>query len=119
MPGTAPSVLVIGAGPGGLSAAMLLAKAGVRVTVLEKQTAVGGRTATFSRDGFRFDLGPTFFSTPGYCRKSTRDVAIICAGSANGPARSPIPAGFRRRRRATGNTERRANGASDFCYLPA
>jgi len=36
-------VLIVGAGPGGLATAMLLAKAGLEVTVIEKQPRVGGR----------------------------------------------------------------------------
>lgn len=57
-------VLIIGAGPGGLATAMLLAKAGLEVTVLEKQPRVGGRTSAIEGDGYRFDLGPTFFLYP-------------------------------------------------------
>ncbi len=57
-------VVIVGAGPGGLATAMQLAHAGVRVTVLEKQSWVGGRTATFEQEGFRFDIGPTFFLYP-------------------------------------------------------
>lgn len=57
-------VVIVGAGPGGLATAMQLAHAGVRVTVLEKQSWVGGRTATFTQDGFKFDIGPTFFLYP-------------------------------------------------------
>ena len=58
-------VVIIGAGPGGLAAAMLLAAQGVRVTVLEKHDRVGGRTSTVTTpEGFRFDLGPTFFLYP-------------------------------------------------------
>ena len=57
-------VLIIGAGPGGLGTAMLLARAGLDVTVLEKQPRVGGRTSAIEGDGYRFDLGPTFFLYP-------------------------------------------------------
>ncbi|MCW8140525.1 MAG: phytoene desaturase [Planctomycetota bacterium] len=57
-------VVIVGAGPGGLAAAMLLARAGARVKVLERQPRVGGRTSTFDLGGFRFDLGPTFFLYP-------------------------------------------------------
>ena len=57
-------VLIIGAGPGGLAASLLLAKAGVDVTILEKQPFVGGRTSTQVAGEFKFDLGPTFFLYP-------------------------------------------------------
>src|SRR4051794_27673835 len=57
-------VVVIGAGPGGLAIAMLLARAGSKVKVLERLPHVGGRTTTLAGRGFRFDLGPTFFLYP-------------------------------------------------------
>ncbi|MEM7585849.1 MAG: phytoene desaturase family protein [Acidobacteriota bacterium] len=63
-----PKVTVIGAGPGGLANAMLLAKAGFDVTVLERRQQVGGRTSTIEAGGFRFDLGPTFFLYPRVLR---------------------------------------------------
>ncbi len=62
-PGTR-EIIVIGAGPGGLAAAVLLASTGVRVRVIERLPLVGGRTSTIEADGFRFDLGPTFFLYP-------------------------------------------------------
>ncbi len=58
------SVVIVGAGPGGLAAAILLASAGMRVRILERLPLVGGRTSTIEADGFRFDLGPTFFLYP-------------------------------------------------------
>ena len=61
---TQPNVAIIGAGPGGLASALLLAKSGVDVTVFERSSAVGGRNKVFERDGFKFDLGPTFFHYP-------------------------------------------------------
>ena len=57
-------VVIIGAGPGGLASAMLLAAAGLEVTILERRGTVGGRTSAIEGDGFRFDLGPTFFLYP-------------------------------------------------------
>ena len=57
-------VVVVGAGPGGLACSMLLAKAGVNVTILEKSDGVGGRTRVFEKDGFKYDNGPTFFHYP-------------------------------------------------------
>ncbi|WP_052401488.1 phytoene desaturase family protein [Muricoccus aerilatus] len=60
-----PHAVVIGAGPGGLASAMLLAARGLRVTVLEKDRVVGGRSRTLETEaGYRFDLGPTFFLYP-------------------------------------------------------
>ncbi len=62
-------VTVIGAGPGGLAAAILLAGAGLRVTVVERLSRVGGRTSTLDEAGFRFDVGPTFFLYPAILRE--------------------------------------------------
>jgi phytoene desaturase len=59
-----PKVAIIGAGPGGLASALLLAKSGVDVTVFERSSSVGGRNKVFDKDGFKFDLGPTFFHYP-------------------------------------------------------
>lgn len=53
-------IAVIGAGPGGLAATMLLAKRGFDVTVFEKNGRIGGRNAEVALDSYRFDLGPTF-----------------------------------------------------------
>ncbi len=58
------NAVIVGAGPGGLAAAMLLAKSGVKVTIVEKRGVVGGRTSTIEQDGFKFDVGPTFFLYP-------------------------------------------------------
>lgn len=58
------SVVVVGAGPGGLAAGLQLAGAGLDVTIVEKNSRVGGRTSAISADGFRFDTGPTFFLYP-------------------------------------------------------
>ncbi|GEP03951.1 phytoene desaturase family protein [Methylobacterium oxalidis] len=58
-------VVIVGAGPGGLATALLLARAGIHVTLFEKDEAVGGRTRTVSAPGgYRFDIGPTFFLYP-------------------------------------------------------
>ncbi len=43
---------------------MLLAHQGVKVTVLERASKVGGRTTSIEKAGFRFDVGPTFFLYP-------------------------------------------------------
>lgn len=59
-----PSVIIIGAGPGGLASALLLAKAGVNVRIIERLSRVGGRCSAIEEQGFRFDLGPTFFLYP-------------------------------------------------------
>jgi phytoene desaturase len=60
----AKRVLIVGAGPGGLAASMLLANAGLDVTILERLPHVGGRTSTMESQGFRVDVGPTFFLYP-------------------------------------------------------
>ena len=58
------TAIVIGAGIGGISAAIHLARAGLHVTVLEKNSHPGGRCDRFSRDGHHFDSGPTLFVMP-------------------------------------------------------
>jgi phytoene desaturase len=58
------SVIVIGAGIGGITAAIHLAKHGLHVTVVEKNQRPGGRCDRFSRDRHHFDTGPTLFVMP-------------------------------------------------------
>lgn len=58
------SVIVIGAGIGGIVAATHLAKQGFHVTVLEKNSSAGGRCDRISRDGHHFDTGPTLLVMP-------------------------------------------------------
>ncbi|MBN2715696.1 MAG: phytoene desaturase [Deltaproteobacteria bacterium] len=53
-------IAIIGAGPGGLSAGMLLSSRGFDVTVFEKGDDVGGRSARLSLGEYHFDTGPTF-----------------------------------------------------------
>ncbi|MEC8248383.1 MAG: phytoene desaturase family protein [Bacteroidota bacterium] len=57
-------VIIIGSGAGGLSTAILLAKKGYEVTVLEKNPSFGGRGAVFSANGFQFDMGPSWYLMP-------------------------------------------------------
>src|SRR3954465_6584841 len=59
----APEIVIIGAGPAGLTAAYQLAKRGVASTVLEADTVVGGISRTAERDGWRFDIGGHRFFT--------------------------------------------------------
>ncbi|HLI24996.1 MAG TPA: FAD-dependent oxidoreductase, partial [Acidimicrobiales bacterium] len=56
-------VVIIGAGPAGLTAAYQLAKEGRRATVLEADSVVGGISRTVQRDGWRFDIGGHRFFT--------------------------------------------------------
>src|ERR1700761_777865 len=57
-------IIVIGAGFAGLSAAALMAKAGYQVTILEKNDHPGGRARVWEQDGFRFDMGPSWYWMP-------------------------------------------------------
>jgi phytoene desaturase len=57
-------VVVIGAGFAGLSAACVLAKAGYKVTVLEKNDQPGGRARVWEKNGFKFDMGPSWYWMP-------------------------------------------------------
>ena len=57
-------VIVIGSGFAGLSAASFMARAGWRVTVLEKNASPGGRARQLTASGFTFDMGPSWYWMP-------------------------------------------------------
>jgi len=66
---TQSTIAIIGAGPGGLAAAMLLAASGAKVRIYESQPVIGGRTSRITKtapngDEYHFDMGPTFFLMP-------------------------------------------------------
>lgn len=73
-------VVVIGGGFSGLASAILLAKQGWQVTVLEKNATLGGRARVFHKKGFSFDMGPSWYMMPevfdrffAQCGRETRD----------------------------------------------
>ncbi len=62
-------ITVIGGGISGLTAASLLAKQGLAVTLLEKNNHFGGRLNTFEAEGFTFDMGPSWYWMPDIFEK--------------------------------------------------
>ncbi|HEU5165472.1 MAG TPA: phytoene desaturase family protein [Chitinophagaceae bacterium] len=58
------SVIIVGSGFAGLSAASFMAKAGWQVTVIEKNTTPGGRAQQLNENGFSFDMGPSWYWMP-------------------------------------------------------
>uniref|UniRef100_UPI004049E7A5 phytoene desaturase family protein n=1 Tax=Flavobacterium sp. TaxID=239 RepID=UPI004049E7A5 len=58
------NIQIIGSGFAALSAACYLAKDGHAVTILEKNTTIGGRCRQFKKDGFTFDIGPSWYWMP-------------------------------------------------------
>ena len=66
-------VIVIGAGLGGMSAAISLAAKGYDVSVFEKNPHVGGKLNVLRREGFSFDLGPSILTLPHYFRQLFTD----------------------------------------------
>ena len=63
------SVAVIGAGVGGLGAAIRLAKLGLNVTVFEKNENSGGKINNLQMGEYRFDMGPSVFTAPEYIKE--------------------------------------------------
>ena len=59
-----PHAVVVGAGLGGLAAAIRLGARGYRVTVFDRLPVAGGRATVFHQDGFTFDAGPTIITAP-------------------------------------------------------
>jgi phytoene desaturase len=64
-----PSVIVIGAGLGGLSAAIHLARQGWKVQVIERNARSGGRMNVIEAKGFKIDMGPTMLMMPEVIEK--------------------------------------------------
>src|SRR5678809_825811 len=58
------SVIIVGSGFAGLSAASFMAKSGWKVTVIEKNSGPGGRAGQLKEDGFTFDMGPSWYWMP-------------------------------------------------------
>lgn len=70
------SVLIVGTGLGGLSTGLRLAKRGYKVEFVEKSWQAGGRLNQIKKDGFTFDIGPSFFSMPYEFEELVKDCGI-------------------------------------------
>ena len=66
-------IVIIGSGFSSLSAACYLAKAGNDVSIYEKNDIIGGRAAQFKKDGFTFDMGPSWYWMPDIFEKFFND----------------------------------------------
>ena len=73
-PAAPPRAVVVGAGLGGLAAAMRLGAKGWRVTVVDRLDRPGGRGSSIDQGGHRFDLGPTIVTVP----QALRDLWAAC-----------------------------------------
>jgi phytoene desaturase len=67
------TITIIGSGFSSLAASCYLAKEGFDVTILEKNNTVGGRARQFVKDGFTFDIGPTWYWMPDVFEKFFAD----------------------------------------------
>ncbi|ACK72018.1 FAD dependent oxidoreductase [Gloeothece citriformis PCC 7424] len=67
---TSLDVIIIGSGIGGLTAGALLARYGKKVLICESHSIPGGAAHSFSRQGFKFDSGPSFYCGLGNQRPS-------------------------------------------------
>ncbi|MCE2928070.1 MAG: phytoene desaturase family protein [Candidatus Caenarcaniphilales bacterium] len=67
------SINIIGAGVSGLVAACYLSQAGFDVNVFEKNNSIGGRARVFEAQGFKFDMGPSWYWLPDVFEKTFAD----------------------------------------------
>lgn len=67
------SIYIIGSGFSSLAASCYLAKEGYKVTVLEKNDTLGGRARQYKKDGFTFDLGPSWYWMPDVFERFFKD----------------------------------------------
>jgi len=74
--GNEKTAIIIGAGIGGITTAIFLAKNGYKVSVYEKNATPGGRCGQMIRDGHRFDLGATIYLMPEVYRKVFQSLGI-------------------------------------------
>ena len=73
--GPTDHVVIVGAGLAGLSAALRLAGAGRKVTVIERELVPGGRNGLLNKDGYAFDTGPSVLTMPSLIQD-----AFSCVG---------------------------------------
>ena len=73
--GPTDHVVIVGAGYAGLSAALRLAGAGRKVTVIERESVPGGRSGLLKKDGYSFDTGPSVLTMPSLIQD-----AFTCVG---------------------------------------
>ncbi|AYN68648.1 phytoene desaturase [Euzebyella marina] len=66
-------VIIIGSGFSSLSASCYLAKSGYDVTIYEKNASIGGRARQLKKEGFTFDMGPSWYWMPDIFEKFFRD----------------------------------------------
>jgi phytoene desaturase len=66
-------ITIIGSGFSALAASSYLAKEGLDVTILEKNTTIGGRARQLVKEGFTFDIGPTWYWMPDVFEKFFAD----------------------------------------------
>ena len=84
--GRTDHVVVVGAGLGGLSAALRLTGAGRQVTVLEREAVPGGRAGLLTDSGYTFDTGPSVLTMPGLIAD-----ALACVGESMGDWLDLVP----------------------------
>jgi phytoene desaturase len=70
------SAIIIGAGIGGITTSIYLAKNGYNVSIYEKNDAAGGRCGQLNHEGHRFDLGATMLLMPGVYREVFQSLGL-------------------------------------------